>query len=91
MIIKIGTRKSMLAMWQANHVKDELSTHGIEVELNPIETKGDRVLDVSISKIGSKGVFTEELESMLQNGEVDIAIHSAKDLPSELPEQFSEK
>lgn len=88
MIIKIGTRKSMLAMWQANHVKDELSKHGIEVELNPIETKGDKVLDVSISKIGSKGVFTEELESMLENGEVDIAIHSAKDLPSELPEQF---
>lgn len=78
----------MLAMWQANHVKDELSKHGIEVELNPIETKGDKVLDVSISKIGSKGVFTEELESMLENGEVDIAIHSAKDLPSELPEQF---
>lgn len=88
MIIKIGTRKSMLAMWQANHVKDELEKHGIEVELKPIETKGDKVLDVSISKIGSKGVFTEELESMLENGEVDIAIHSAKDLPSELPEQF---
>ena len=88
MIIKIGTRKSMLAMWQANHVKDELEKHGIEVELKPIETKGDKVLNVSISKIGSKGVFTEELESMLENGEVDIAIHSAKDLPSELPEQF---
>jgi hydroxymethylbilane synthase len=88
MIIKIGTRKSMLAMWQANHVKDELSKHGIEVELMPIETKGDKVLDVSISKIGSKGVFTEELELMLENGEVDIAIHSAKDLPSELPSQF---
>lgn len=88
MIIKIGTRKSMLAMWQANHVKDELEKHGIEVELMPIETKGDKVLDVSISKIGSKGVFTEELELMLENGEVDIAIHSAKDLPSELPSQF---
>lgn len=88
MIIKIGTRKSMLAMWQANHVKDELEKHRIEVELKPIETKGDKVLDVSISKIGSKGVFTEELESMLENGEVDIAIHSAKDLPSELPGQF---
>lgn len=88
MIIKIGTRKSMLAMWQANHVKDELTKHGIEVELMPIETKGDKVLDVSISKIGSKGVFTEELELLLENGEVDIAIHSAKDLPSELPDQF---
>lgn len=88
MNIKIGTRKSMLAMWQANYVKDELSKHGIHVELNPIETKGDKVLDVSISKIGSKGVFTEELEAMLENGEIDMAIHSAKDLPSELPNQF---
>ena len=88
MIIKIGTRKSKLAMWQANHVKDELSKHGIQVELTPIETKGDKILNVSISKIGSKGVFTEELEQMLDNGEVDIAIHSAKDLASELPEQF---
>lgn len=88
MIIKIGTRRSKLAMWQANHIKDELTKHGIKVELNPIETKGDKVLDVSISKIGSKGVFTEELESMLENGEIDIAIHSAKDLPSELPKQF---
>ena len=88
MIIKIGTRKSKLAMWQANHVKDELSKHGIQVEMMPIETKGDKILNVSISKIGSKGVFTEELELMLDNGEVDIAIHSAKDLASELPEQF---
>lgn len=88
MNIRIGTRKSKLAMWQAHFVKDELSKHGIEVELVPIETKGDKVLDVSIAKIGSKGVFTEELEQMLENGEVDIAIHSAKDLPSELPEQF---
>ncbi len=88
MIIKIGTRKSMLAMWQANHVKNELMKHGIQVELNPIETKGDKVLNVAISKIGSKGVFTEELEQMLENGTIDIAIHSAKDLQSELPEQF---
>jgi len=88
MKIKIGTRKSKLALWQANFVKDELSKHGIEAELLPIETKGDKVLDVSIAKIGSKGVFTEELEQMLENGEIDIAIHSAKDLPSELPAQF---
>ena len=75
-------------MWQANFVKDELSREGIEVELVPIETKGDKVLNVSIAKIGSKGVFTEELEDMLKSGEVDIAIHSAKDLPSELPSEF---
>lgn len=88
MKIKIGTRKSKLAMWQANYVKDELSKHGIDVELMPIETKGDKILDVSISKIGSKGVFTEELEQMLENGDIDMAIHSAKDLPSELPSHF---
>lgn len=88
MKIKIGTRKSKLAMWQAYFVQDELTKHGIEVELLPIETKGDKVLDVSISKIGSKGVFTEELEQMLENGDIDMAIHSAKDLPSELPSQF---
>lgn len=88
MKIKIGTRKSKLAMWQAYFVKDELEKAGIEVELLPIETKGDKVLDVSISKIGSKGVFTEELEQMLEDGDIDMAVHSAKDLPSELPEQF---
>src|SRR5210317_1955283 len=88
MKIKIGTRKSKLAMWQANFVKGELEEQGIEVELLPIETKGDKVLDVSISKIGSKGVFTEELEQMLEDGDIDMAIHSAKDLPSELPSQF---
>lgn len=75
-------------MWQAYYVQDELTKHGIEVELLPIETKGDKVLNVSIAKIGSKGVFTEELEQMLENGEIDMAIHSAKDLPSELPSQF---
>ncbi|MCG8310533.1 MAG: hydroxymethylbilane synthase [Cytophagales bacterium] len=88
MKIKIGTRKSKLAMWQANYVKDQLESHGIRAELLPVETKGDRVLDVSISKIGSKGVFTEELERMLEKGAVDIAIHSAKDLPSELSPPF---
>lgn len=88
MEVKIGTRKSKLALWQAEFVRDELAKNGIHAILVPIETKGDKVLDVSISKIGSKGVFTEELEEMLENGEVDMAVHSAKDLPSELPAQF---
>ena len=88
MEIKIGTRKSKLAMWQAEFVQEQLGKSGIKAVLIPIETKGDKVLDVSISKIGSKGVFTEELEEMLANGEVDIAVHSAKDLPSELPAEF---
>lgn len=88
MHIKIGTRKSKLAMWQAEHVQKALEIHGIQVDLVPVETKGDKVLDVSIAKIGSKGVFTEELEQMLENGEIDVAVHSAKDLPSELPKPF---
>lgn len=88
MEFKIGTRKSKLAMWQAEFVKNALEKHGIVATLVPIETKGDKVLDVSISKIGSKGVFTEELEEMLENGEVDMAVHSAKDLPSVLPAHF---
>ncbi len=88
MHIRIGTRKSKLALWQARHVQKALKTHGIQADLVPVETKGDKVLDVSISKIGSKGVFTEELEQMLKNGEIDVAVHSAKDLPSELPKPF---
>lgn len=75
-------------MWQAEFVKSELAKNGVNAVLVPIETKGDKVLDVSISKIGSKGVFTEELEEMLEKGTVDIAVHSAKDLQSELPPNF---
>ena len=88
MRIKIGTRKSKLALWQAHHVAGLLENAGVETELVTMETKGDKVLDVSISKIGSKGVFTEELEEKLAQGEVDIAVHSAKDMQSRLPEGF---
>ena len=84
--IVIGTRKSKLALWQAQWVKTQLACVGIVSELAPVSTQGDRILDVSISKIGSKGVFTEELENKLQNGEIDIAVHSAKDMPSVLPD-----
>ncbi|GEO21698.1 hydroxymethylbilane synthase [Cyclobacterium qasimii] len=86
--IRIGTRGSKLAMFQANYVADLLTKSGIQTTIIPIETKGDKILDVSISKIGSKGVFTEELETKLAAGEIDIAVHSAKDLPSRLPEGF---
>lgn len=88
-IIKIGTRKSKLAMWQANHVADLLDAGGFQPELFPIETKGDKIQNVALSKIGSKGVFTQELETMLQRREIDIAVHSAKDLQSTLPDGFS--
>ena len=85
-IIKIGTRKSKLALWQAEHVARLLEKHGAQTELVTMETLGDKVLNKTLSKIGSKGVFTEELEAKLLNGEIDIAVHSAKDLPSTLPD-----
>lgn len=83
---KIGTRSSVLALWQANYVAQKLEEQGHTSELVKFETIGDKKLEVSISKIGSKGVFTEELETALLNNEIDLAVHSAKDMPSELPE-----
>ncbi len=87
-IIRIGTRGSKLAMWQAQHVAELIKPSGYLTEIIPIETKGDKVLDVAISKIGSKGVFTEEIEAKLLDGSIDIAVHSAKDLASEIPEEL---
>ena len=86
--IKIGTRGSKLALWQAYHVRALLEKAGIEAEIVIIDTKGDQILDVSIAKIGSKGVFTQELEDQLLDGRIDIAVHSAKDMQSNLPEGF---
>ena len=86
--IKIGTRNSALALWQAHHVGSLLRSVGLDYAIIAIRTKGDQILDRSLSKIGSKGVFTEELEIMLRNGDIDIAQHSAKDLPSSLPEDL---
>ncbi|BDD06031.1 hydroxymethylbilane synthase [Aureibacter tunicatorum] len=88
MKIRIGTRGSKLALWQAYHISDLLSKGGIDSEIVTIETKGDKILDVTISKIGSKGVFTEEIEEQLLSGQIDIAVHSAKDMQSELPQDF---
>lgn len=88
-VIKVGTRKSKLAMWQANYVADMLDAKGFQPQLVPIETKGDKIQNVALSKIGSKGVFTEELEMMLRRKQIDIAVHSAKDLQSQLPDGFS--
>jgi len=84
-MIKIGTRSSKLALWQAYHIQDLLIQHGLAAQIITIETKGDMILDVTLAKIGSKGVFTEELEQALRDGTIDIAVHSAKDLPSSLP------
>ncbi|QSE98903.1 hydroxymethylbilane synthase [Fulvivirga lutea] len=86
--IKIGTRGSKLALWQAYHIQDLLAAAGLESEIITIETIGDKILDVSIAKIGSKGVFTEEIEEQLSIGTIDIAVHSAKDMQSVLPDGF---
>lgn len=85
MHIRIGTRSSRLARWQAEYVQTLLSAGGLTSELILIETKGDLILDRSLAKIGSKGVFTQELEDQLRSGHIDIAVHSAKDLQSSLP------
>jgi hydroxymethylbilane synthase len=89
MHIRIGTRSSRLAVWQAEHIQTLLQQGGLTSELVLIETKGDLVLDRSLAKIGSKGVFTQELEDQLRDGTIDIAVHSAKDLPSNLPSDLS--
>jgi hydroxymethylbilane synthase len=86
--IRIGTRGSKLALWQANYVADLIKPSGFRTEIVPIETKGDKILDVSIAKIGSKGVFTEEIEDKLLQGSIDIAVHSAKDLSSFIPDEL---
>jgi hydroxymethylbilane synthase len=88
MHIKIGTRGSRLALWQAYYVQDLLQGGGVDTEIVIIETKGDKILDRALSKIGSKGVFTEELEDQLRSGMIDIAVHSAKDLQSQLDNDF---
>ncbi|MBT2558099.1 hydroxymethylbilane synthase [Hymenobacter sp. ISL-91] len=86
--IRIGTRGSKLALWQANHVADRLKAAGLEPEIVIITTKGDIVLDRSLDKIGSKGVFTEELEDGLRTGHIDVAVHSAKDVQSSIPDDL---
>ena len=83
--IRIGTRGSKLALWQAEAAAEKLQAAGLKTELVIISTKGDQVLDKSLDKIGSKGVFTEELEVSLREGEVEIAVHSAKDVQSTIP------
>ena len=87
-IITIGTRKSLLALWQSNYIKSRLETQypDCEVRLQKIVTKGDKILDVPLSKIGGKGLFTKEIETALLDGEVDLAVHSLKDMPTKLPD-----
>ncbi len=88
MKIRIGTRKSKLALWQANYVASQLKKHfpDIEVELVKITTKGDKILDVPLAKVGGKGLFVKEIEEAMLRNEIDIAVHSLKDVPTYFPE-----
>jgi hydroxymethylbilane synthase len=87
-LIRIGSRGSLLALWQADHVAGLLRGRGHEVEIEVIKTTGDRMQEVSFAQIGSKGMFTLEIEEALAAGRIDLAVHSLKDLPTELPEGF---
>ncbi len=87
MKVRIGTRKSKLALWQANFVKEFLEREwGLEVEIVKITTTGDKITDVPLAKIGGKGLFVKEIEKALMEGEIDLAVHSLKDVPMVIPE-----
>src|SRR2546423_8633376 len=86
--VRLGTRGSALALWQANWTKHELETRwpGLTVDLIPIKTTGDKILDVPLAKIGGKGLFTKEIDEALLDGRIDLAFHSMKDVPYQLPD-----
>ncbi|MBP4057892.1 MULTISPECIES: hydroxymethylbilane synthase [Aeromonas] len=86
--LKIATRKSPLALWQANFVKDRLEAlhPDLQVELVPMSTQGDKILDTPLAKVGGKGLFVKELETAMLEGRADIAVHSMKDVPVEFPD-----
>src|SRR5215471_2763699 len=86
--LRIGSRGSQLALWQAHHIRHLLRQRGHEVELEIIKTTGDKILDVALAKVGTKGMFTKEIEEALAEGRVDLAVHSLKDLPTELASRF---
>ncbi len=87
--ITIATRESRLALWQAEHVKALLEARGHSVKLLGMTTMGDQILDRSLSKVGGKGLFVKELETALDDGSADIAVHSLKDVPMDLPDGFA--
>lgn len=87
-VLRIATRKSLLALWQAEYVKAELLKYHpqLSIELVPLTSRGDKILDVPLAKVGGKGLFVKELEQALLAGEADIAVHSMKDVPMDFPE-----
>jgi hydroxymethylbilane synthase len=86
--LRIGSRGSQLALWQANHVASLLHAQGHTVDITVIKTTGDKITDVALSKVGTKGMFTKEIEEALLAHEIDLAVHSLKDLPTELQPEF---
>lgn len=86
----LGTRGSALALWQSNFVASRLSEiAGIEIEIKKIRTKGDKILDAPLAKIGDKGLFVKEIENELMKGSIDLAVHSLKDMPTAVPRGLS--
>jgi hydroxymethylbilane synthase len=86
--LTIATRESRLALWQAHHMQDLLRAQGCEVDILGMTTQGDQILDRSLSKVGGKGLFVKELEVALEEGRADLAVHSLKDVPMDMPEGF---
>jgi hydroxymethylbilane synthase len=86
--LRIGSRGSQLALWQANHIASLLRANGHHVEIEIIRTTGDKIADIALSQVGTKGMFTKEIEEALAEGRVHLAVHSLKDLPTEVPPGF---
>ena len=86
--LRIGSRGSQLALWQANHISALLREQGHQVAVEVIKTTGDKILDVALSQVGTKGMFTKEIEEALAEGRIDLAVHSLKDLPTGLSARF---
>ena len=87
--LTIATRESRLALWQAHHLQDLLQARGCKVAILGMTTQGDQILDRSLSKVGGKGLFVKELEVALEEGHADLAVHSLKDVPMDMPEGFA--
>jgi len=86
--LRVGSRGSQLALWQAHHIADRLRERGYEIEFQIIKTTGDKITDVALAKVGTKGMFTKEIEEALLEQSIDLAVHSLKDLPTELAPDF---
>src|SRR5450755_985664 len=84
-MLVIGSRGSQLALWQANYIKERLEARGQQSRIEIIRTTGDKITDVPLNKVGGKGLFTKEIEEALLDKRIDLAVHSMKDLPTELP------